>query len=612
VVKNKTLNVSSGILFLALLGGCSSNNVKPLEQVEISSPVSTMMSKKVNKKRAIKKKRVINKKVVRKKKKIIRKNKMTVNYQKLAMQKEAQQRVEKQRAAQQQKTAWLKADKQRVARQRAAAEMSRKERAAQKWLAEQRAIKQKSTQQWFAQKRIEEQRIEKQRQKSLYLAQHRVVKQAPKRVYARKKVYTRKKAYAPKRVYAPRRVVRKAPQRVYVRPKTAMRQYRPQPRRQARMQQPTIYRKASLTGDFAGNPKAYRFIDKMVARHGFDRAYITGIISNAQATSWMRRMAAKDENPIKRKKKKHSAPSWTRYRSHFLTARHINAGVAFYRKNRRALERAERQFGVPKEYIMGILGVETIFGGNVGKNRALDALTTMAFNNNRRGRYFESELESYLLMTRNARLNPLVPKASYAGALGLCQFMPSNIKKYGVDFDGDGGVNLWKPDDAIASVARYFKGHGWRTGEMVAVPAHNSGKRYRALKVGFKYKYSPSRLARKGIVASYQHNMRGSLRFIKLNTRRGDELWVGGNNFYVITRYNHSTHYAMAVHQLAQAIKQRIEPGSRPARAVSPQIAPTKKRPISVEEAMELLSASNDRKDAVSELRELIARKSVS
>ena len=592
MVKNKTLNVSSGILFLALLGGCS-NSVKPVEQVEISSPAATMVPNKVNKK-------------------VVRKKQTAVNYQQLAVQKKAQQRfveqrvakqkiekqrVEQQRAAQQQKTAWLKADKQRIAKQRVAAETSRKERAAQKWLAGQRAIKQQSTQQWFAQKRIEEQRIEEQRQKNLYLAQRKVVKQAPKRVYA------------------PRRVVRKAPQRVYVRPKTAIRQYRPQPRRQirqARMQQPNIYRKASLTGDFSGNPKAHRFIDKMVARHGFDRAYVTGIISSAQATSWMRKMAAKDENPIKRKKKKRSTPSWTRYRSHFLTSRHINAGVAFYRKNRRALERAERQFGVPKEYIMGILGVETIFGGNVGKNRAIDALTTMAFKNSRRGRYFESELESYLLMTRSARLNPLVPKASYAGALGLSQFMPSNIKKYGVDFDGDGGVNLWKPDDAIASIARYFKGHGWRTGEMVAVPAHNSGKRYRALKVGFKYKYSSSRLARKGITASYQHNMRGSLRFIKLNTRRGDELWVGGNNFYVITRYNHSTHYAMAVHQLAQAIKQRIEPGSRPARAISPRIAPTKKRPISVEEAMELLSASNDRKDAVNELRELIARKSVS
>ena len=380
------------------------------------------------------------------------------------------------------------------------------------------------------------------------------------------------------------------------------------------MQQPQ-YRQASLTGDFAGNPKAHRFIDKMVSRHGFNRGYVTGIISKAKATRWMRKMAAKDENPIRRPPKNNNtrrSPSWTRYRSHFLTTRHINGGVAFYRKNRRALERAERQFGVPKEYIMGILGVETIFGGNVGKNRAIDALTTMSFRNSRRGKYFESELESYLLMTRSARLNPLVPKASYAGALGLSQFMPSNIKKYGVDFDGDGGVNLWKPDDAIASIARYFKGHGWRTGEMVAVPANNRGTRYRALKVGFKYKYSPSRLEGKGITASYQHNMRGSLRFIKLNTNKGDELWVGGKNFYVITRYNHSTHYAMAVHQLAQAIKQRIEPGAGPRRALNPRISPTKKHSISAEEAMALLSASNDHKDAVTELRELIARRSLS
>ena len=592
MVKNKTLNVSSGILFLALLGGCSSNNVKPVEQVDIISSTATMMSKKVNKK-------------VVTKNKIIKKKKTTVNYQQLAAKKKAKLQAQtKKRAEQQQKILWQKADQQKAAKQRVVAEKAyrekaRKERAAQKWLAGQRAIKQKSTQQWFAQKRVEEQRIENQRQKNRSLAQasRRVVKQAPKRYYA------------------PRHVVRKAPQRVYVRPKTAVRQYRPrpQPRMQARIQQPQ-YRKASLTGDFASNPKAHRFIDKMVARHGFDRGHVTGIISNAKATSWMRKMAAKDENPIKRKKRKKrgGTPSWTRYRSHFLTSRHINAGVAFYRKNRRTLERAERQFGVPKEYIMGILGVETIFGGNVGKNRAIDALTTMAFNNSRRGRYFESELESYLLMTRSARLNPLVPKASYAGALGLSQFMPSNIKKYGVDFDGDGGVNLWKPDDAIASIARYFKGHGWRTGEMVAVPAHNRGKRYRSLNVGFKYKYSPSRLKSKGITASYQHNMRGSLRFIKLNTRRGDELWVGGKNFYVITRYNHSTHYAMAVHQLAQAIKQRIEPGAVSPSTISPRISPTKKRPISVEEAMELLSASNDRKDAVNELRELVARESVS
>jgi membrane-bound lytic murein transglycosylase B len=559
VVKNQRLNVFSGILFLALLGGCSSNNVKPPEQAEVKAP-TTVSTKSIKTRVAT---NLVNRKShVAKSHAVVRKPARQIsNHRSKNSQKIAQQQAAKRKASQQ-------------------------------WAAKQQAIQKKAAQQRAAQ----------QRQKNRYVVPRKVARKVPRKYYA-----------PPPQ----RHIAKRAPQGIYVSPSAAIRQYRPQPRLQrvqhTRTQLPSL-RKASLTGDFAGNSKAHRFIDKMVTRHGFDRGYLNGVLSNARATNWMRKMAAKDERPRvrKNKNKRRRSPSWTRYRSHFITSRHINAGVAFYHKNRHALERAERQFGVPKEYIMGILGVETIFGGNVGKNRAIDALTTMAFKNRRRGRYFASELESYLLMTRSARLNPLTPKASYAGALGLSQFMPSNIKKYGVDFDGDGGVNLWKPADAIASIAKYFKGHGWRTGEMVAVPARSKGKRYRSLKTGFKYSYSPSRLLRKGISTNYQHNMRGSLRFIKLNARGGDELWIGGKNFYVITRYNHSTHYAMAVHQLAQAIKQRIEPRSGSRRMISPKIAPTKKRSISVEEAMELLSASNDRKDAMSELRELVAKESVS
>jgi membrane-bound lytic murein transglycosylase B len=551
VVTHKVLNISSGILFLALLGGCSQNNVKQTEMSQ--QPVGNIaVENTVNSN--LKKDNVIVRQPVR----------VAKNTQ------QAAQRVAQQQLA------------QRIAQQHAA-----------KRVAQQQAT-QRAAQQLAAKKR--------QLQQKRYTAQRNVVRQAPKRRYVQRPPV--RKPYVPRQS-----IVRAVPRSgIYVSPTGATSQYRPQPSMQR-----SPYSKASLTGDFANSSQAHRFIDKMVSRHGFNRRYLNGVLSNAKATTWMRKMAAKDERPRTRKKKKRSStPSWTRYRSHFITSRLIYAGVAFYRKNRRALERAERQFGVPKEYIMGILGVETIFGGNVCKNRAIDALTTMAFKNKRRGRYFASELESYLLMTRSARLNPLIPKASYAGALGLSQFMPSNIKKYGVDFDGDGGVNLWKADDAIASIARYFKGHGWRTGEMVAVPALNRGTRYRSLKTGFKYTYSASRLSRKGISAKYQHNMRGSLRFIKLNARGGDELWIGGKNFYVITRYNHSTHYAMAVHQLAQAIKQRIEPRSGSRRSINTPIAPTKKRPISVEEAMDLLSASNERKDAIVELRELIAKESVS
>ena len=223
-----------------------------------------------------------------------------------------------------------------------------------------------------------------------------------------------------------------------------------------------------------------------------------------------------------------------------------------------ALKRAEQQFGVPQEYILGIIGVETRYGGNVGKNRAIDALAAMGFDNKRRGKYFRSELESYLLMTRSERLNPLKPMASYAGALGLCQFMPSNINRYAVDHDRNGTVNLWTPADAIGSVANYFRKHGWQPGGTVAVRANSINSKYKTLRTGFKSSHSLSRLKSKGILTNGLGNIAGKASLIKLNTYSGDELWLGGDNFYVITRYNHSSHYAMAVHQLAQAIKARI------------------------------------------------------
>lgn len=523
MTNNPYLKVSCGILFLALLGGCSSNSVK---KAEVNPPV--ISDKEISKQVQIKKNDIVlDKKIVVP-------------------------------AA----PVFAKAPKAAPLRQLARKPVQQQKR---------------------VQKRVQRKQVRRPVVRQYAAVKRPVVKRNTRKVIK------------PRSYSQPRRVIQPRP--------------RPQPR--ARQ---TYIQRASLSGDFAGNYKAERFIEKMVARHGYNRQHLNGIISNAQATAWMRKMARKDDRPLRRKKsnKKRSTPSWSRYRSHFLTSRHINAGVAFYKKNRRALERAERQYGVPKEYIMGILGVETIFGGNVGKNRAIDALTTMAFKTTRRSKYFESELESYLLMTRSARLDPLQPKASYAGALGLSQFMPSNIKKYGVDFDGDGSVNLWKPDDAIASIARYFKGHGWRTGEMVAVPARNRGSGYRSLKTGFKHKYSPSRLSSKGVTAKYRHNMKGSMRLVKLRTYSGDELWVGGKNFYVITRYNHSSHYAMAVHQLAQEIKRRIEPGASKIPNRTQPSTPRNDKPISAEEVMRLLSASNEHKGAVDELRNPVLTNSAS
>jgi len=319
---------------------------------------------------------------------------------------------------------------------------------------------------------------------------------------------------------------------------------------------------AKLSGDYADNSQTRAFINMMASKHGFDKGYLNYLFSNTQATPFLKRMAYSDANPSKRiRKGPRRSGRWTRYRGNFLTEKTINKGIQFWRQNRVALKRAEEQFGVPQEYILGIIGVETRYGGNVGKNRAIDALAAMGFDNARRGKYFRSELESYLLMTRSARLDPLKPMASYAGALGLCQFMPSNIKRYAVDHDRSGSVNLWTSGDAIGSVANYFKKHGWRSGGTVAVKANSVNSRYKTLKTGFKSSHSLARLRSKGVSANNLGNISGKASLIKLNTYSGDELWLGGHNFYVITRYNHSSHYAMAVHQLAQAIKGRI--GSR-------------------------------------------------
>lgn len=316
-------------------------------------------------------------------------------------------------------------------------------------------------------------------------------------------------------------------------------------------------RYASLTGDYALNQQTKAFINRMVAKHGFDRGYLNYLFSHTEATPFLQRMAHNDAFG-KKKSKKARVGSWNRYRGNFLTEKTISKGVQFWRANRVALQRAEQQYGVPQEYILGIIGVETRYGGNVGKNRAIDALSAMGFNNPRRGKYFRSELESYLVMTRKEGLDPLKPMSSYAGALGLSQFMPSNIKRYAVDHDRNGTVNLWTPHDAIGSVANYFKRHGWKPGGTVAVPAKSSNSGYMSLRTGFKSKHSLASLNNLGVSANNLGNISGKASLIKLNTYSGDELWLGGHNFYVITRYNHSSHYAMAVHQLAQAINSRI------------------------------------------------------
>jgi membrane-bound lytic murein transglycosylase B len=313
------------------------------------------------------------------------------------------------------------------------------------------------------------------------------------------------------------------------------------------------YHATRLSGDFAAYPAAERFVDKMVSQHGFSREYLYGLLSQAKRKEWTIEYMNREKPTVTPK-----PGGWTRYRAKFLDERHISAGVNFWANHGAALERASQQYGVSPEHILGIMGVETIYGANLGKDRIVDALATLAFDYPRRADYFESELESLLIMARQERMDPSKPVGSFAGAMGLGQFMPSSFLKYAVDFDGDGRKNLWDPDDAVGSIAHYFAEFGWRPGEPVVSPAEVAGSQVEGLKSGFDTRYSLSELASYGVRPTGSFPAK-EVSLLKLSTTQGDDYYIGYPNFYVITRYNHSTYYAMAVHQLGQAIKKRFK-----------------------------------------------------
>ncbi len=306
-----------------------------------------------------------------------------------------------------------------------------------------------------------------------------------------------------------------------------------------------------MGGDFANNPNAQQFIDKMVNKHGFDRQQLQEILSQAKRLDSVLRLM--DNQAPTTSVKPPSGPNgaWLRYRKKFITPDNVQNGVVFWNQYEDALNRAWQVYGVPPEIIVGIIGVETRWGRVMGKTRILDALATLSFNYPRRAEYFSSELETFLLMARDEQDDPLNLKGSFAGAMGYGQFMPSSYKQYAVDFSGDGHINLWDPVDAIGSVANYFKAHGWVKGDQVAVMANGQAP---GLPNGFKTKYSISQLAAAGLTPQQPLGNHQQASLLRLDVGTGYQYWYGLPNFYTITRYNHSTHYAMAVWQLGQAV----------------------------------------------------------
>lgn len=312
------------------------------------------------------------------------------------------------------------------------------------------------------------------------------------------------------------------------------------------------YSARSLSGDYSGYASAVRLIERLEQEEGFDREYLYGVFSRLERQQWILDYMNRPRS---------TAPpgpgSWNRYRAKFITPAHIQRGLDFWRDNAATLKRAEARYGVPAEYMVAIIGVETHYGRYFGSHSVIDALATLAFDYPRRADFFTDELAAYMVMTRNEGMDPLKPIGSYAGAMGLGQFMPSSFLKYAVDFDGDGVRDLWNPVDAIGSVANYFRAHGWRTGEPVAFPAVARGREAEIMDAGFSSRYSAGSLATRGVTSRVPLDADDEVSLLRLNAAGGQEYWIGLHNFYVISRYNHSTYYSMAVYQLAQELKSR-------------------------------------------------------
>jgi membrane-bound lytic murein transglycosylase B len=254
------------------------------------------------------------------------------------------------------------------------------------------------------------------------------------------------------------------------------------------------------------------------------------------------------------------AKLWYEYRSIFVTERRIREGTEFWIAHRQALDQASVRSGVAPEYLAAILGVETFYGRLTGSYRVLDALVTLSFDYPARGKFFRDELEQYLLLTRDAHLDPLAIKGSYAGAMGAPQFMPSNYRRYAVDADADGHIDLWSNwADVCASVGNYLKEHGWNAGEPVLAEAAVTEEKAGDLD-GRKLALSETVTSLRAMGVSFDSPLPADAPALLIAADDTDGVhWrVGYNNFFVITRYNHSALYAMAVYELAAAIKQQV------------------------------------------------------
>jgi membrane-bound lytic murein transglycosylase B len=293
------------------------------------------------------------------------------------------------------------------------------------------------------------------------------------------------------------------------------------------------------------------FVREMVERHGFDEAALLDLFGRTRASETAARLMQPPPPGTRR--------SWTAYRARFVEPFRIREGLRFWRDHADAVRRASARFGVPEDVIVSIIGVETIYGRQVGDFRVMEALTTLAFDYPRRAAFFREELEQYLLLARETGFDPLEWRGSFAGAIGLPQFMPGSIRRHAVDFDGDGRIDLRaSPSDAIGSVASFLANHGWLPGGPThfAAVVEDEARARPAVEAGIPPRLSPEELAALGVTSPQPLPVDEPLALIDLPDGDGPTRYVlGANNFWVITRYNRSYFYAMAVIDLARALR---------------------------------------------------------
>ena len=285
----------------------------------------------------------------------------------------------------------------------------------------------------------------------------------------------------------------------------------------------------------------------MVEKHGFEARELASLFGRVRTS----------RDVIVAVSKPAEALPWHRYRQMFVQPDRIRAGVEFWHQNQPALARAEEVYGVSQAIIVAVIGVETRYGRSRGRHKVIDALATLAFNYPKRGGFFRGELEEFLLLTREQNVDPFRITGSYAGAMGIPQFISSSYRRYAVDFDVDGLADIWEnPTDAIGSVANYFREHGWLAGGLVTLPARApAGGLDALLTEDLEPVMRMEHFEQTGIQTPIKVPAQERAKLLALDGEDGTEYWLGFWNFYVITRYNHSALYAMAVYQLAERIR---------------------------------------------------------